>query len=273
MKIACVQSNVVFGDHTANAENAIHRLNDLSQLGVQLAVFPEAYLTGYCVDSAEAARGIALDVDGPILPLIAETCTALGMHAVVGFAESAGDGVTNAAAIFQPGKPFDVYRKTHLPELGFDRFATPGHALPVFDTALGKIGILICFDLRIPEAARVLTLAGAELIVLPTNWPQGAEVSADFLGIARAAENRVYVATCDRVGTENGFTFIGRSKIIDVTGKVLAAAGSDEEVIVADIDLALARNKRSVTIPGKYETDAIATRQPNLYRNLIEPRS
>ena len=148
--------------------------------------------------------------------------------------------------------------------MGADRFCSAGDALQPIDTPWGRLGILVCFDLRFPEPARSLALRGAELILVPTNWPQGAEVSADHIAVARAAENRVFVATCNRVGEERGFRFIGRSKIVGIDGKVLAAAESGETVLIADLDLALARQKRRVVIPGEYETDAFA-RRPELY--------
>src|SRR5579862_6423922 len=249
MRIACVQSQVVFGDTAANVATAIGQLERLTKEGVDLAVFPEAFLTGYCVDSQEEAERIAIDRRA-LLPLI-EACDRLSIMAIVGFAELVDHTVFNSAALIEPKTETRYYRKVHLPDLGLDKFVKGGDELPVFDTALGRIGILICFDLRIPEATRVLALNGAELIVLPTNWPEGAETSAEHVSIARAAENRVFVATCNRVGNENGFRFIGRSKIVAPSGKVIAAAGTDEETIVADIDLAEAKIKRNVMIPGK----------------------
>ncbi len=270
MRIACVQSDVVFGDPDANAHRAIERLGALRQDEVDLAVFPEAYLTGYCVDSAFDAAAAAIGPGSSAVHALRAACDDLDMLAVVGFAELAGGTVFNTAALFEPGHEPRFYRKTHLPFLGLDRFVTPGDALPVFDTRLGKLGILICFDLRLPEAARVLALRGAELIVLPTNWPVGAEISAAYLSVARAAENRVFVATCNRTGCENGFEFIGQSKIIDVGGKILAAAGAVEEIIVCDLDLSLAREKRTVNIPGKYETETFASRNPKLYGPIVE---
>ena len=269
MRLACVQSNVQFGDPIANADLAIQRLHALKEEGVDIAVFPEAYLTGYCVGTQEEACGIAISAQSEALLKLQAACEAIDILAVLGYAQSDGDTLYNAAVLFEPGQPARTYRKTHLPELGLDRFVEAGQALPVFETRLGKIGILICFDLRPPEATRVLALAGAELIILPTNWPVGAEISAAHIGIARAAENRVFVATCNRVGEENGFKFIGQSKIIDVTGHVIAAAGSDEEVIQGELDLSVARQKRTIASPGKYETEVFASRNPDLYASLV----
>jgi predicted amidohydrolase len=235
-------------------------------------VFPEAYLTGYCVECVEDARSIALPSSHEALALLQSVCDETGILCVVGYAEAVSDTVLrNTVALLEPGKPAQTYSKTHLPELGYDKFVERGDHLNVFDTSIGKIGMIICYDLRPPEAARVLALKGAELIVLPTNWPVGAEISADFVAVARAAENRVFLATCDRVGVENGFQFIGKSKIISPTGKVLAAAGDQEETIFATIDLAEARQKRTVNVPGKYEMEVFASRNPQLYDVIVNP--
>lgn len=266
MRIACAQSNVAFNDPAANIVVLVRRLEAFKRQGVDLAIFPEAFLTGYCVDSLEDAQHIA--IDRRVLAPVCDACDRLGITTIVGFAERSGDSVFNAAALIEPNQEPQIYRKSHLPHLGLDRFVHAGDELPVFDTALGRIGILICFDLRIPEAARVLALRGAELIALPTNWPEGAETSAEHVTIARAAENRVFMATCNRVGEENGFRFIGRSKIVAPSGKVLAAAGSDEEVLICDVDLAEARIKKNVMIPGKYETAVFDSRRPELYGDI-----
>ena len=183
----------------------------------------------------------------------------------MGYAGINGETLYNGACLIEPTGKVSEYRKTHLPELGLDRFVSPGDSLPVFDTAIGKIGIAICFDLRPPEAVRCLALKGAEVIVVPTNWPEGAEFTPTHTIASRAHENRVFVAACNRVGVENGFTFIGRSGIWDVTGRVLASAGAGDDVIRADIDLAQAREKRIRTIPGKYETTIFESRRPELY--------
>lgn len=271
VRTASVQCGVDFGNPESNADRIVVHLRELATKGVVLAVFPEAALTGYCVGSIEEARRIALSVDpcASWRTRIQGAVDELGMVAIAGAATSDGSRIHNTALLFEAGQPLRTYRKTHLPMLGLDRFVEPGVELPVFDTRAGKIGILVCFDLRPPEAARVLSLKGAEILAVPTNWPEGALVAADVLSVARAAENRVFVVSSNRVGSENGFRFIGRSKIIDPTGLVMAAAGDGEEVLVADLDLRIARSKRTVVRAGEYETETFASRRPELYGELV----
>lgn len=280
MRIACVQTDVAFGNPAENAARAVRYLEQLKGQAVDLVVFPEAYLTGYCVNSAQQAELIAIPATAgetnefsgmdSSLTQIHEATKRLDIGCIVGFAGNNGTELYNGAALFEPGSPPRRYIKTHLPYLGYDRFAISGSVLEPFDTKWGKIGILICFDQRPPEAARTLALKGAELIVLPTNWPIGAEVSAEHMSIARAAENKVFLATCNRVGIENGTTFIGLSKIIDCRGRILEAADDGETTLIADIDLSEAREKRIVNIPGEYEMEVFASRKPDLYRIITE---
>jgi predicted amidohydrolase len=270
VKIACVQANVAFQDPLTNAARAVETIGRLRSDGVDLVVFPEAYLTGYCVECAEDARSLAIPSSHEALTMMQRACDETGALVVVGYAEAAGDVLKNTVALLEPGRAPRTYSKTHLPHLGYDMFVERGDHLNVFETRLGTIGMIICYDLRPPEAARVLALKGADLIVLPTNWPVGAEISAEFISVTRAVENLVFLATCNRVGEENGFTFIGKSKIIAPNGQVLASAGDQEEVITAEVDLAKARNKRIVNVPGKYEMDIFGSRSPSLYQDIVE---
>ena len=132
---------------------------------------------------------------------------------------------------------------------------------------MGAIGMHICYDATFPEAARAMALQGAEILVLPTNWPEGREKMPGYVVHARALENRVHFVACDRVGEERGFRFIGRSKIVGASGDALAEAGPDEEeLILAEVDLDEARNKRIVFRPGEFEVDLFGDRRPELYR-------
>lgn len=273
LKLACVQADVAFGDPELNAGKMLDKLEVLAADGVQLAIWPEAYLTGYCVDSREDAERIAIPLDHPVFAQIQAFCDRLAILAVVGFAEKAGGTLHNAAALIEPGEPIRTYRKSHLPVLGYDRFAEAGHSLEVFKTAIGRIGIIICYDQRPPEPARCLALDGADLIVLPTNWPDKAQFAANLVAPVRAAENMVHYAACDRVGNENGTQFIGLSGIYDPFGRMIAKAGDQEEVLIAEIDLNYGASKRIVNIPGEYEMAVMDERQPDIYEAIAKPYS
>jgi len=266
VRVAAVQYEPDFADAPCNAARIADQIADLGRQGVQLAVFPEAAVTGYCFSSAEEAGDAAVSLESAEMKAIERAASGVGAWAIVGFAEQFRGSMFNSAGLYGPGGLVGVYRKTHLPHLGLDRFVARGDSLPVFDTPIGKIGILICFDIRFPEAARTMALAGAEILCLPTNWPETAQSASDILCPARAIENHVYVIASNRVGAENGFEFVGRSNIIAPCGEVLAALDSKKAgVIFADIDPVLAANKRIVRKEGEYEMDLFESRRPDLY--------
>lgn len=274
MRIAVVQSDVVYGAPGENAARLGEHLDSLAQSNVDLALFPEAYLTGYCATSRSEASTIAIQLpsrggESGVWKQVIEAVEQTGVGVVVGYAGLSEGAVVNAATMWLPGNEPMTYFKSHLPLLGMDRFAQPGTDLPVFNTPWGKVGLLICYDLRIPEPSRVLALRGAQLIILPTNWP-GTSQAADYFTVVRASENKVFLAACDRVGEENGFTFIGRSGVFGPDGACLAKAGDSEEVLIVDLDLAQALDKQNVYIPGEYELDLWGCRQPELYRSICD---
>lgn len=274
-RVGCAQLAVVEGDTRANLDRAMGALREAERAKLQVLVLPECFLTGYVVQSEEEAAALALSVDrglegsfeslGPHLAALEEGASRAGIVTIVGFAGHDADGLYNAAAVLDPDRAPRCYTKTHLPWLGFDRFSKPGRDLPVFETSQGRIGVAICFDLRIPEVCRTLALRGAELIALPTNWPKGADRTPLHYVPTRASENRVFLATCNRCGEHGGVEFIGQSAIHGPDGEQLAHMDREEGLIWADLDLTAARSKTRVVIPGEYETDTFATRQPGIY--------
>jgi predicted amidohydrolase len=251
----------------SNRTKIVERIHEASRSGARLAVFPECALTGYCYESLDEARPHAERLDDRSSQDIGAACRETGLHAVVGFIEKDGNRLFNSAMIVGPDGPIGSYRKVHLPFLGVDRFLTPGdRPFHVFDLPIGKIGILICYDASFPEAARALKLLGAELIVLPTNWPPGAWRNPEFVLNTRAQENHVNFAAVNRVGVERGWRFIGRSKVVDFNGDTRAEADKEEEVILeVELDLGEANNNLIVNQPGRYEIDRIADRRPEFY--------
>lgn len=268
MRLACVQADVAFADPAVNARAVIERLEVEAAAGTDLAVFPECFLTGYCVGTVAQAAQISIPHEHPAVTALCEAAADLRVGVSVGYVAAEGESLFNVAMLVLPDGTRHVYRKTHLPFMGVDRFVQSGAALEVVQTPWGRVGTLVCFDLRFPEAVRALALQGAELVLLPTNWPTGAEASPGFILPVRAIENRIFMAACNRVGTENGFRFIGRSKIVGIEGEVLAEAGEEACVIRAELDLTKAHMKRRVVIPGEYETDIIGARRPELYTPL-----
>ncbi|HEU4338570.1 MAG TPA: carbon-nitrogen hydrolase family protein [Planctomycetota bacterium] len=265
MKLAVYQFAPKLGDVPGNLDAILHQVADVD---ADLIVFPECALSGYGFESAEDAVRAAEPVPGPSTELIARACRDRDQWAILGMLERdpATGALYNSAAVIGPGVVAGVYRKTHLPFLGVDRFAAKGDlGLRVWPTPFGKIGVLICYDLSFPEAARVLKLQGAQLICVPTNWPEAAAISCDHSPFVRAHENHVHIATANRVGEEAGFKFLGRSRIVDCTGAQRAAAGDGKALLAAELDLAESDKSRTVIVPGRYEVDRIGHRRPELY--------
>jgi len=270
MRVAVAQTEPQLGEKERNLEVCVARLEEAAGKGAALLVLPECAIPGYMFDSAEEALPFAEAIPGPSTEILEREASRLSMHVVCGLLERDGDAMHNAAVLVGPDGLIGVYRKTHLPFLGVDRFVVAGDELPVFETPLGRVGLEICYDLRFPEVTRTLALRGADLIAHPTNFPVAARLQTEFITRARAAENRVYLLTANRVGKERWGEFCGWSQIVDPYGERLAEAGADEEaLLVADYDMQRARDKDYV-IPGEYELYLIDHRRPELYGTLVQ---
>ena len=260
------------GEPARNLEACVARLEEAAAAGCRLVVLPECATSGYMFASEEDAARAAEPIPGPSVEALERACARLDLYCVAGLLERDEDRLRNAAVLVGPEGLVGRYRKTHLPYLGVDRFVAPGDEPPeVFETPLGRIGIEICYDLRFPELTRAMALRGAEIVVHPTNWPAAVRPLAEFLTRARAAENRVFLLTANRVGREGGTEFFGRSQVVDPRGTRLAEAGEErEELVMAEIDPAEAREKDRVIVPGEYELHLFADRRPELYGALVE---
>jgi predicted amidohydrolase len=271
-KIAGVQMDCRLGDKHANLEAIRTRLREAVRRGARLVVFPECALAGYAYESKDEALPHAEPLPGPSSETLAADCRELGVWAIVGLLERAdGDTLFNACALIGPDGLAGSYRKIHLPYLGVDRFVTRGdRPFAVHDLGGLRVGINICYDGSFPESSRVLALLGADLVVLPTNWPPAAARNAQFVVQTRALENHIYYLAVNRIGEERGFRFIGQSRVVDCSGELLAWSDGDaEEVLYAEVDPERARNKQIVNIPGKYEINRMADRRPEMYGPLI----
>jgi predicted amidohydrolase len=222
-------------------------------------------------DPSVASRA-AIEVPGAETGVLLAACARLGLHCVAGVLERAGDTLFNTALLLGPEGLVGAYRKSHIACIGVDCFTKAGdETYRVFDTPIGRIGMQICYDWRFPEVTRALALAGAEIVVHPTNSPVAARDLADYLPRARAVENAVYFLMANRVGVENGTTFFGCSQVVDPLGVVMAMAGdAGESLVVAEVDLELAREKTKEPGEGQYAVRLFADRRPELYGPLTD---
>jgi predicted amidohydrolase len=272
-RVAAVQMEPRIGEVARNRETIVNRLRESADAGARLVVFPECALTGYGFESRAEASAFAEPAGGPSARSIVEECGRLGVFAIYGFLETDGERLYNACLLAGPGGVVTTYRKVHLPFLGVDRFTDPGdRPFAVHDVAGLKVGMHICYDGSFPETGRVLSLLGADVLVLPTNWPAHSECAADHMIATRAMENTVYAMAVNRVGEERGFRYIGRSSVASPNGQILASASPDrEEILFAEIDPAKARQKRLIRVPGRHEIDRFADRRPRFYLPITAP--
>lgn len=272
MKVAAVQMDIKILAKEHNLHQILRYLEQAASAGAKLVVFPECALSGYCFVSPEEAAPVAETVPGPSTEKILAAARALDCTVVVGLLERSGDQIFNAAAVVTPQGILETYRKLHLPCLGIDWHAALGdRPFPVFATPHAKIGISICYDCSFPESGRVLKLKGAQIFVIPTNWPSGSD-SWQHMPPVRAVENHMHVIACDRVGEERGFRFAGHSQIVDLNGTKLAEADETEETIIyGEIDPAAADCNRVIRQPGVWEFDRISSRRPEIYGALTAP--
>ncbi len=270
IKTAAVQTEPKLKKKDENLEKILLMTRTAAGEGAELIVFPECALSGYMFNSRKEALPYAETVPGPATERLAALCLELSVHVVIGMLEVDGDRCFNVAVLVGPQGLVGEYRKTHLPFLGVDRFLDHGDKpFQVYRTPIGNIGMHICYDCNFPETARVMTLQGADILALPTNWPSGRGFIPQYVINTRAFENRVFVVAADRVGTERGSTFLGMSKIAGPSGDTLAEGSRDkEEILYAEVSLAEARQKRVIIKPGEFELDFIGDRRPELYGRL-----
>lgn len=270
-KFAAVQMEPKLLEPETNLEKISLLIHEAATRGAEVAVFPECAITGYALSAEEAAL-VAGPVPGPRTQRLAEACQQAGLTAVlVGTIEvDEEDRLFNTAFLVGPAGPIARYRKTHLPFLGVDRYLAAGDVLPdPFDTPAGRLGALICYDIRFPEPARSQALAGAQVILISTAWPRAASLYPEFVIQTRAAENGVYIVAANRIGEERGTQYLGRSLIVGPDGEMLVEASSDaEEILCVEIDLARSDNKRRIFVPNEYELNLFEDRRPELYRSL-----
>jgi len=245
-------------DPGRNVQAAVEQVEEAARRGAQLVCLPELFRSLYFAQSEDAARfELAEPVPGPTTETIARVARAAHVVVVVPVFERRAPGLyhNTVAVIDADGRMPGLYRKMHIPDdpAYYEKFYfAPGDlGFRAFDTAVGRVGVLICWDQWYPEGARLTALQGAELLLYPTaiGWhpKEKAALGAGQLDAWRtiqrshAIANGVYVAAANRVGLERlapgepGIEFWGNSFLADPFGAVIAEAGTDDGIVLGEI--------------------------------------
>ena len=232
-----IQFDIKSGAVSANVAEAEAHIKRLAEAGAAMAVLPEMWSCGF--DNTNLARH-AQSTPG-ILDRLSDLSSRYNMVIAGSMPEADGGRIYNTLYLVNAdGSVAGTYRKVHLFSVTEEhKYFSPGTRSVVCNTALGPVGLMICYDLRFPELCRSLVLKGARIVVVPAQWPDVRIDRWDILAQARAIENQVYVIGANRCGRENKTHFSGHSIIVDPGGSVLSwAPDGDTRTGVAAVDFA-----------------------------------
>jgi 2,6-dihydroxypseudooxynicotine hydrolase len=274
--VAVAQLAIAVAEPDANRQAAADAVAGAAAAGARLVVLPELCDSGYVFDSADEARRLASPAAASIT--LRQWHTLAGQHRLVivgGFCELGADGrVYNSAALVDASGTRAVYRKVHLWDKEKLVFTPGGAAPPVVDTEVGRVAVMVCYDLEFPEWGRLAALDEADLIAAPVNWPAAPRPAGErpaevVKAQAAAAANGVFVAVADRCRTERGVSWISGSLIVGPEGYPLAGPvlADRPSVLTAACDLPRARDK---SVSG--HNDLLADRRPELYTWAADKR-
>ncbi len=242
VNVALAQISSKVGDKEANLKKMKKIIIEASGKGANLIIFPELALTGYVV--RDLAYELADPVPaGPAIRDITKTAEKQNVHVIFGMIESSAKAsavLHNTAVLIGPRGFIGKYQKMHLPTHSVfeeKRYFRPGFETPVFETDVGRIGLIICYDVFFPEITRLMRLKGAQLIACISASPSTRRGFFEVLTVARAIENTTFFAYNNLVGIEDGLQFWGGSRLVAPNGNIVVQARYDEEdLVLAEID-------------------------------------
>jgi predicted amidohydrolase len=258
MKAGFLQFCPVFG---AKQHNLARIKTLLHGTVADLIVLPELCSTGYLFSDWDELEGLAEGLDGPTTLFMGSLAREMNCAFAYGFAEAWGSTIYNSVALVSPEGMLGVYRKVHLFMDEKSLFTAGNEGFSILAYGGVNYGMMICFDWIFPEAARTLALKGAQVILHPANLvlPHCPDAM-----VTRAIENRVFIITANRTGSEEKtgkeWRFIGQSQVIAPDGKILVRAQEEECVKIIDIDPVRANDKNITPSNNLFED-----RKPGLY--------
>lgn len=292
-KVTLATANVgLVHDVKKNLDKFEGMIREAAAKGASLIVFPETALQGYLFGIGHAISkeeweyhyAAAETLDGQSVRRLTKLAAELDIIISMGMTEKV-DGVGSevlydSSVTVGPSGVMNVYRKVHL-GAGEKLLYAFGHDWPVCESPIGRLGTMICYDLKFPESARQLVLGGAQILLFPTIWPASNREgysdgnlawALDTLCRARALENQVYLVCSNATGGDDvsSMRFAGQSQIVDPNGMVLARAELEETVLYAEVDVADGiRSARTTGFNGLF---FIKDRHPETYDRIAAGR-
>ena len=258
LTIALAQFHIKTGQPETNFAQARRLASEAQKAGAGILLLPELWLHGYELDRAEEWAA-PLGTGG--FDKMAALASEFGLYLAGSTLEQHRSGISNTAVLYAPdGTLLGSYRKVHLFNLMHeDRYLVAGDHATLCPTPWGQVGLAICYDVRFPELFRAMALAGAAIILIPAQWPARRIKAWELLVRARAVENELFVAACNRIDCTGEGVFPGCSQIVDPWGTILAEGSDQDELVIAQVDLReIRRARRYLTV--------LNDRRPAAYR-------
>lgn len=273
-KVASIQINPVIADVDSNLVKISEKIIEASKSGAVLVVLPELANTGYVFNSREEAFSLAEMIpEGRTTQLLLKLSKDLNVYIACGITEVDSNCLYNSSVLVGPYGYIGKYRKNHL--WGDENlFFEPGDlGMPIFNTPIGRLGIVICYDGWFPELYRLASMQGADIICNCTNWvpmvgqPDDMLPMANILAMGAAHSNALNIICADRCGTERSQPFLGKSVIVGPEGWILAgpASATEEETIYAMVNIKKTREARQFNS----HNNIIRDRRDDLYDPML----
>lgn len=262
-KIYLAQMQPVLGDKEKNTGKIFSFIKEAAQSNADLVLFPELALTGLSTKSR--TNELAESISGPSVKKVQKWAREHNIKVIFGFPEAVNGNVYNSACfINHKGDIIGTHKKVHLWDEEA-KYYSGGDSFKVWDTKIGKIGIMICYDTQFSESARILAVKGAQMILIPTGNMSPFEFHQSFHIRCRAEENQLFVATTNLVGQEGSLHFFGESTAADPFGEILVKADQSEMGVMVEFDLNKIHEARS-------NYNYLANRRPEVYKDLTLTR-
>jgi len=240
IKVGLIQFESLLADIEENKNKSFKLMDKTVKLGAQIICFPEMFNTGYNLDLlGNEIYNLAVTQNSEYIKEYCQYAKNNNVHIILPLTiKDERENIFNSALMIDnKGKIKGKYDKTHL-FLHEKKYYQAGNNFTIFNIDNIKIGILICYDLGFPEAARYLTLKGADIIFVPSAWRIQDYDIWDLNTRQRALENNIFIVGVNRVGKEADLHLFGNSRIIDPNGEIMMEAPRDEEtIIVKELDL------------------------------------